>query len=342
MFGSIKEILDKCESEGREFWRVILEDDMSDRNVDENESVEKMRELWDAMYQAAKGYDGGIKSASGLSGGDGRKMEEYIKTHECLCGDFMGNVITEALKMGESNACMKRIVAAPTAGACGVMPAILVPYYERMILENIKDNEQNNIKTDDEDNGNNTKNNITTDYGDNKSDNIMTDNAEQKDKDTKAKKEADEKIIKALYVAAGIGEVIAERASISGARGGCQAEIGSASAMAAGALTYLQGGNEQQIADSVAMALKNLLGLVCDPVAGLVEVPCVKRNVVGAVNAVSSSQMASAGIKSRIPVDEVIDAMAYVGDKMDESLKETGIGGLAGTVSGKEIAERVL
>lgn len=332
MFGSIKEILDKCESDGREFWRVILEDDMADRNVDENESAGKMRELWDAMYQAAKGYDGSIKSASGLSGGDGKKMEEYIKTHECLCGEFMGKVITEALKMGESNACMKRIVAAPTAGACGVMPAILVPYYERMISQNI------NV----EDNGNNAKNNITTDYGDNKSNNITTDNAEQKDKDTKAKKEADEKIIKALYVAAGIGEVIARRASISGARGGCQAEIGSASAMAAGALTYLQGGNEQQIADSVAMALKNLLGLVCDPVAGLVEVPCVKRNVVGAVNAVSSSQMASAGIKSRIPVDEVIDAMAYVGDKMDESLKETGVGGLAGTVSGKEIAKRVL
>lgn len=329
MFGSIKEILDKCESDGMEFWRVILEDDMSDRNVDENESAQKMRELWDAMYQAAKGYDGSIKSASGLSGGDGKKMEEYIKTHECLCGEFMGKVITEALKMGESNACMKRIVAAPTAGACGVMPAILVPYYERMISQNI------NV----EDNANN---NITTDYGDNKSNNITTDNAEQKDKDTKAKKEADEKIIKALYVAAGIGEVIARRASISGARGGCQAEIGSASAMAAGALTYLQGGNEQQIADSVAMALKNLLGLVCDPVAGLVEVPCVKRNVVGAVNAVSSSQMASAGIKSRIPVDEVIDAMAYVGDKMDESLKETGVGGLAGTVSGKEIAGRVL
>lgn len=329
MFGSIKEILDKCESDGMEFWRVILEDDMSDRNVDENESAQKMRELWDAMYQAAKGYDGSIKSASGLSGGDGKKMEEYIKTHECLCGEFMGKVITEALKMGESNACMKRIVAAPTAGACGVMPAILVPYYERMISQNI------NVED-------NAKNNITTDYGDNKSNNITTDNAEQKDKDTKAKKEADEKIIKALYVAAGIGEVIARRASISGARGGCQAEIGSASAMAAGALTYLQGGNEQQIADSVAMALKNLLGLVCDPVAGLVEVPCVKRNVVGAVNAVSSSQMASAGIKSRIPVDEVIDAMAYVGDKMDESLKETGVGGLAGTVSGKEIAGRVL
>ena len=329
MFGSIKEILDKCESDGREFWRVILEDDMSDRNVDENESAQKMRELWDAMYQAAKGYDGSIKSASGLSGGDGKKMEEYIKTHECLCGDFMGKVITEALKMGESNACMKRIVAAPTAGACGVMPAILVPYYERMILQNI------NVED-------NAENNITTDYGDNKSNNITTDNAEQKDKDTKAKKEADEKIIKALYVAAGIGEVIARRASISGARGGCQAEIGSASAMSARALTYLHGGHETQIINSASMALKNLLGLVCDPVAGLVEVPCIKRNVGGAVNAVSCSQMALAGIESRVPADEVIDAMAYVGDKMDETLRETGIGGLAGTPFGKKVADEIL
>ena len=316
MFGSIKEILDKCESEGREFWRVILEDDMSDRNVDENESAQKMRELWDAMYQAAKGYDGSIKSASGLSGGDGKKMEEYIKTHECLCGEFMGKVITEALKMGESNACMKRIVAAPTAGACGVMPAILVPYYERMILQNI------NVED-------NAKNNITTDYGDNKSNNITTDNAEQKDKDTKAKKEADEKIIKALYVAAGIGEVIARRASISGARGGCQAEIGSASAMAAGALTYLQGGNEQQIADSVAMALKNLLGLVCDPVGGLVEYPCQNRNAAGVANALVAAEMALAGITQLIPLDEMITIMYTVGKKLPAELRETALGGCA-------------
>ena len=294
MFNSLKEIMDRCESEKKEFWQIILEDDMTDRNVDEKSSMIKMKELWDAMYHASVNYDGDIRSSSGLSGGDGKKMEEYIKTHECLCGEFIGKVMAEAIKMGESNACMKRIVAAPTAGACGVLPAILVPYYERMIK-----------------NGN-------------------------------TQKETEDKIIKALYVAAGIGQVIALRASISGAKGGCQAEIGSASAMAAGALTYLQGGDEKKIVDSAAMALKNMLGLVCDPVAGLVEVPCVKRNVAGAVNAVSSSQMASAGIESRIPADEVIDAMAYVGDKMDESLRETGIGGLAGTPSGKHIAEKVL
>lgn len=294
MFNSLKEIMDRCESEEKEFWQIILEDDMTDRNVDEKSSMIKMKELWDAMYHASVNYDGDIRSSSGLSGGDGKKMEEYIKTHECLCGEFIGKVMAEAIKMGESNACMKRIVAAPTAGACGVLPAILVPYYERMIK-----------------NGN-------------------------------TQKETEDKIIKALYVAAGIGQVIALRASISGAKGGCQAEIGSASAMAAGALTYLQDGDEKKIVDSAAMALKNMLGLVCDPVAGLVEVPCVKRNVAGAVNAVSSSQMASAGIESRIPADEVIDAMAYVGDKMDESLRETGIGGLAGTPSGKHIAEKVL
>ena len=138
-------------------------------------------------------------------------------------------------------------------------------------------------------------------------------------------------IIKAMYVGAGIGQVIAFRASISGAAGGCQAEIGSASAMAAGCMTYLQGGNSKQIIHACAMALKNLLGLVCDPVAGLVEVPCVKRNVIGAVNAMSATDMAMAGIESRIPPDQVIDAMKEIGDKMDVSLRETGKGGLAAT-----------
>ena len=145
-----------------------------------------------------------------------------------------------------------------------------------------------------------------------------------------------------MYVAAGIGQVIAYRASISGAQGGCQAEIGSASAMAAGALVYLEGGKDAEIVEAAAMALKNLLGLVCDPVAGLVEVPCIKRNVCGAVNAVSSAEMALAGITSRIPADQVIDAMKEIGDKMDASLKETGLGGLAATAFGKEITNKII
>ena len=189
----------------------------------------------------------------------------------------MGRVIAQALQMGESNACMKRIVAAPTAGACGVLPAVLIPLFRD-----------------------------------------------------------DPNTIRALFVAAGIGQVIATRASIAGASGGCQAEIGSASAMAAGALTALGGGIPSQITHAAAMALKNLLGLVCDPVGGLVEVPCVKRYVIGSVNALSAADMALAGIISRIPPDQVIDAMREVGDQMHPSLRETGQGGLANTPAARE------
>lgn len=286
MFRSLEEIIQKCDKENKEFWEIVLEDDIQERQTDAANSYARMTETWDAMLLAAVNYDKKLKSSSGLTGGDGDKMEQYLRQNESLCGEFLGQVIVGALQMGESNACMKRIVAAPTAGACGVLPAILVPYFKRI----------------------------------------------HKDSD---------RIIRSMYVAAGIGQVIALRASISGAQGGCQAEIGSASAMSSGALVYLEGGDCNQIIHAAAMALKNLLGLVCDPVAGLVEVPCVKRNVIGAVNAVSSAQMALAGITSRIPPDQVIDAMREVGDKMDVSLRETGHGGLAATPYGKGISERL-
>ena len=152
----------------------------------------------------------------------------------------------------------------------------------------------------------------------------------------------EEDILKALYVASGIGAVIAFRACIAGAAGGCQAEIGSASAMAAGALTALRGGDADQIGNAVAMALKNLMGLVCDPVAGLVEVPCVKRNVVGAVNAISCADMALAGVTSRIPVDQVIDCMGDVGRRMPVEFRETALGGLAVTPFGQSVKEKML
>ncbi|MDO4465044.1 MAG: L-serine ammonia-lyase, iron-sulfur-dependent, subunit alpha [Bacillota bacterium] len=286
MFQSLEEIIQKCDKENKEFWEIVLEDDIQERQTDAANSYARMTETWDAMLLAAVNYDKKLKSSSGLTGGDGDKMEQYLRQNESLCGEFLGQVIVGSLQMGESNACMKRIVAAPTAGACGVLPAILVPYFKRI----------------------------------------------HKDSD---------RIIRSMYVAAGIGQVIALRASISGAQGGCQAEIGSASAMSSGALVYLEGGDCNQIIHAAAMALKNLLGLVCDPVAGLVEVPCVKRNVIGAVNAVSSAQMALAGITSRIPPDQVIDAMREVGDKMDVSLRETGHGGLAATPYGKGISERL-
>ena len=267
-------------------WKVVLLADVQERQVTVEESFETMRQMYQAMRQADQGYDGSIVSASGMAGGDGEKLHAYNASGRSLAGGYMGLVMEKAVKMGESNACMKRIVAAPTAGACGVIPAVFLSYEEYC-------------------------------------------------------KETENRMVEALFVSAGIGAVIAENASIAGASGGCQAEIGAASAMAAGALVFLQGGDEEQISHGAAMALKNLLGLVCDPVAGLVEVPCVKRNVIGAVNALSSADMALAGITSRIPPDQVIDAMKEVGESMHVSLRETGEGGVANTPEARKIKEKL-
>ena len=249
--------------------------------------MERMRFTWQAMLDSVESYQGERRSVSGLVGGDGARVRDYAAREKTLSGDYLTEVIATALSVGESNACMCKIVAAPTAGACGVLPAVLVPLYK-----------QGNIEEED--------------------------------------------ILKALYVASGIGAVIAFRACIAGAAGGCQAEIGSASAMAAGALTALRGGDAEQIGNAVAMALKNLMGLVCDPVAGLVEVPCVKRNVVGAVNAISCADMALAGVTSRIPVDQVIDCMGDVGRRMPVEFRETALGGLAVTPFGQSVKEKML
>lgn len=292
-FGKIQEILDKAKSENLSFWEVVLQDDMLERNVSREESFSKMEKMFAAMLSADKNYSSELRSSSGLSGGDGAKLEIFRKQKNRLLGTFLTTVMEKAVKMGESNACMKRIVAAPTAGSCGVIPAVLITYYEQ-------------------------------------------------------KKPAKEKIIESLYVAAGIGQVIATTASISGAEGGCQAEIGSASAMAAGAITYLDedGSAEKdiinsQIANSAALAMKNMLGLTCDPVAGLVEVPCIKRNVSGAVNAVIASQMTKAGIKSAIPADEVIESMGRIGSLIPPCLRETSQEGLAATQAAQKIVEKM-
>lgn len=284
---SMQEIFDKIEKTNQPFWRVVLATDMEEREVSEAASMERMRFTWQAMLDSVESYQGERRSVSGLVGGDGARVRDYAAKGTSLSGDYLTEVIATALSVGESNACMCKIVAAPTAGACGVLPAVLVPLYKQGGLE-------------------------------------------------------EEDILKALYVASGIGAVIAFRACIAGAAGGCQAEIGSASAMAAGALTALRGGDAEQIGNAVAMALKNLMGLVCDPVAGLVEVPCVKRNVVGAVNAISCADMALAGVTSRIPVDQVIDCMGDVGRRMPVEFRETALGGLAVTPFGQSIKDKML
>ena len=273
-------------SENRDISDVIIESDCVDRGVTKAESFEKMRGLYAAIRRARAGYDPKLRSASGMVGGDGAKMRAYVQKGRTICGDYIGQVIAQALEMGESNACMKCIVAAPTAGSCGVLPAVLLPYQAREGLD-------------------------------------------------------DDAMVRAMYVAGAIGQVVAAKASIAGAAGGCQAEIGTASAMGAAALCYLGGGNAQAVCHAAAIAIKAMLGLVCDPIAGLVEVPCVKRNAAGAVIAMSSADMALAGIRSAVPPDEVILAMREVGDKMDVSLKETGVGGVAGTPFGQKIAEKM-
>ena len=274
------------EDQGLPISEVNLRADMEDRQVSRSQSMAKMLTVWQAMSEAADNYSGRRRSASGLVGGDGMKMRQYTLRGKAMTGGYVSEVIAEALSMAESNACMCRIVAAPTAGACGVLPAVMLSLCRREKL-------------------------------------------------------TQHQILEALYVASGIGAVIAHKAGIAGASGGCQAEIGTASAMAAGALVALRGGTGEQIGHGVAMALKNLMGLVCDPVAGLVEVPCVKRNVIGAVNAVSAADMALAGIESRIPVDEVIDAMGEVGRRMPVEFRETALGGLAATPTGQAVKARM-
>ena len=285
-FLSCEEMLAAARSQNISLSEAILRSDLAESRLTEAHSREMMHHLWQVMQATSRDYDPAQRSRSGLSGGDAAKVEQAHQEGKSLGGDYLAAVTAEALKTAECNACMKRIVAAPTAGSCGVLPAVLIPL------------------------------------------------AEERDV-------PEETILQALYIAAGFGQVTALRASVAGAEGGCQAEIGTASAMAAAALTHILGGTAQQCADAYAIALGNLLGLVCDPVAGLVEVPCVKRNVIGAVNAVSAANMAVAGITSRIPVDEVIDAMGEVGDALPASLRETGLGGLAATPTGRQVAERI-
>ena len=273
-------------SEGRSIFDAVLEADCTDRGVTAEASLAQMRALYAAIVRAGAGYDPELRSHSGMVGGDGAKMRAYVAAGKTICGEYIGGVIAQALEMGESNACMKCIVAAPTAGSCGVLPAVLLPYQRREGLP-------------------------------------------------------DEGMVRALYVAGGIGQVIAAKASIAGAAGGCQAEIGTASAMAASALCYLAGGGAEAVCHAAAIAIKSMLGLVCDPVAGLVEVPCVKRNAAGAMIAMSSADMALAGIRSAVPPDEVILAMREVGERMDVSLRETGLGGVAATPFGQAMAEKL-
>ncbi|HHV13429.1 MAG TPA: L-serine ammonia-lyase, iron-sulfur-dependent, subunit alpha [Clostridiales bacterium] len=286
-YDSVSELCRIAEEEKVRISELVLKDQAVQMEKSEEEIKGTMRTMLKAMRASTKeGIEPGKRSSSGLSGGDAYKMQQAVEEGRTICGPVLGKALTKALSASETNACMGRVVAAPTAGSCGILPAVLMTVGEEWELD-------------------------------------------------------DEQLVMALFTASAVGMVIANKASISGAEGGCQAECGSASAMAAAALVELNGGTPAMVGHACAISLKSVLGLVCDPVAGLVEVPCIKRNAMGAANAFVAAELALAGIESRIPVDEVIHAMKTIGDCMLPALKETAEGGLAATPTAKKYMKQI-
>ncbi|MDO4438506.1 MAG: L-serine ammonia-lyase, iron-sulfur-dependent, subunit alpha [Eubacteriales bacterium] len=287
LYDSVRELTEAVAKSGRSLSELVIEDQAEAMELSTDEVYRKMEERFDVMVEAVhSGNDKNLRSTSGLTGGEGYKLNKYSQENGGIMGEFMTKAIGRALSVSGLNAAMGKIVATPTAGSCGIMPGCFVSLYE----------------------------------------------------DRGFSKEA---IVKSMFTASAIGMVIAKRANVAGAEGGCQAECGSAAAMVAAAMTELYGGNAEMSAHAAAIAISNQLGLVCDPVAGLVEIPCIKRNAQGVVTAMAAADMALAGLKSEIPCDEVIDAMKSVGDMLPCALKETAGGGLATTPTGIRLKEQI-
>ena len=287
-YESVSELVSAAQERGVRISDLVLEDQAAALEKTALEIYEKMEIDLQIMAESAKaGADQAQRSMSGLTGGEGFRMHEYVRTRNGgLCGSFLGKAMATALSVAGCNASMGRIVAAPTAGSCGILPGCVLALLEEGII-------------------------------------------------------SEKAAVMSMFTAGAFGMVIANRASIAGAQGGCQAECGSASAMAAAALVELMGGTPAQCADACAIAISSQMGLVCDPVAGLVEIPCIKRNVSGLMIAFSSADLALAGIAARIPADECLDAMREVGDALPASLKETAGGGLAATPTGRRLQAQV-
>ena len=286
-YQSLAELAALAEEQGEPISALVLRQQAEQLEISEEEVYERMASTYRVMGECIEpGCDPGLRSTSGLTGGSAAKMRAVSEGGKSLTGSVISGALYRALAVSELNASMGRIVAAPTAGSCGILPAaVLTMQAERDLSER--------------------------------------------------------ECVMALFTASAVGMVIANNACLAGAQGGCQAECGSASAMAAAAIVELSGGSPKMITHAVAIALKNILGLVCDPVAGLVEIPCIKRNASGVTGAFVAAEMALAGIRSAIPADEVIWAMKKVGDSMPQSLRETAEGGLAATPTGQRLHKQV-
>ena len=288
MYQSVKDLVRTAEIQQKALSELVIEAECHESGSNRKEVWQRMRSNLLTMRAAIKQGENelGVRSKTGLTGGEAIKLKKYRAKGKTLSGDVMMAAVENAIATNEVNAAMGVICATPTAGSSGTLPGALFMLEQRLGL-------------------------------------------------------SEDQMIRFLFTAGGLGLIIANHAGIAGATGGCQEEVGSASAMAAAAAVEAAGGSPEQSSQALAIALSNLLGLVCDPIAGLVEIPCVKRNAIGAGNALIAADMALAGCTSMIPADECISALDKVGRSMPVDLRETGLGGLAGTPTGQAIKAKI-
>lgn len=281
------ELLEICDKHNISLSEYAIRCEMEEKGLTRDEVIEKMRKNLKVMISAAnEGMEKEVYSVSGLIGGDAFKIYNYAKKGNTLTGDVTNIAMAMALSSSEVNASMGRVVACPTAGSCGILPAVILSAGIKLNLD-------------------------------------------------------EEELLKGLFAAAAVGIIIGLNATLAGAEGGCQAECGSASAMGAAAVVEMMGGTPEMSLNAAAIVIKNVLGLVCDPVAGLVEIPCAKRNAQGAITALCTADMVMAGVSSKIPFDDTVSAMYKVGKSLPESLRETAEGGVADTKEGRRLKEQV-
>ncbi|MEO1768770.1 L-serine ammonia-lyase, iron-sulfur-dependent, subunit alpha [Candidatus Enterococcus ferrettii] len=286
MFESIEELLALTAAKCSKISTIMIDQEIRFSERSYTEVMQQMELNLITMETAAEKGMQGVRSYSGLTGYDAKRLVEYQKRGIILTDPTFVEALTISIATNEVNAAMGMICATPTAGSAGVVPGVLLAFAKKMSVSR-------------------------------------------------------QELLEALFTAAAFGFITANNAFISGAEGGCQAEIGSAAGMAAAALVELVGGTPLQASHAFAIALNNMIGLACDPVAGLVEIPCIKRNAGGTANAISAAELALAGVISEIPPDEVVEAMYQVGKKMPIEIRETGIGGLAGTKTAHRLVKEL-
>ena len=287
MYNSISDLCKQADERGTALWEIVLENEMLVSGKSESDIYKELKRRFEVMEASAgRALDKPYDTVGNLIKGSANTQYKYTKEKGGICGEFMNEAMALALSCCEINASMGKICAAPTAGSCGILPAVLIAVRNRYLFE-------------------------------------------------------DKIVYQGMLTASGIGAVVMKNATVAGAEGGCQAECGVAAAMAAAAAVHMCGGTNTMVSNACGFALMNCMGLVCDPVAGLVQLPCALRNASQTVNALTSADIALSGAPCLIPADEVVEAMYKVGKALPSSLKETAEGGIAGTATGKRIAEEI-